>query len=281
MYWIDPKHWVDLLKLKWLHCYFVLVLDCPGVILNPLFHFWPLCLEEWNLELEISRKLEMGKLFQSYLTGQLLATGRWSYKSRLTDIFQHKNKTELTYYAYDSDSTVYCRAKNEGAYATIEIHTTSICYLEKAWPGDIASKEPLYLGTHSLQIESAIDELIWECETGAPLIGTGVTYDRAIQYADFAKAEQMPQHARSLMGVQSQSENPSRRSGKTTSSVSVIADLIKKGLIPEKYSGFLPSTCTVCHRPSTFHCSRCGKEKYCGPVCQKAAWPTHKQNCKK
>jgi len=258
-----------------------LVLDCPGVILNPLFHFWPLCLEEWNLELEISRKLEMGKLFQSYLTGQLLATGRWSYKSRLTDIFQHKNKTELTYYAYDSDSTVYCRAKNEGAYATIEIHTTSICYLEKAWPGDIASKEPLYLGTHSLQIESAIDELIWECETGAPLIGTGVTYDRAIQYADFAKAEQMPQHARSLMGVQSQSENPSRRSGKTTSSVSVIADLIKKGLIPEKYSGFLPSTCTVCHRPSTFHCSRCGKEKYCGPVCQKAAWPTHKQNCKK
>lgn len=39
--------------------------------------------------------------------------------------------------------------------------------------------------------------------------------------------------------------------------------------------------CDECHEPVTkvFRCSRCKQVKYCGLLCQRAAWLTHKEDC--
>ena len=44
----------------------------------------------------------------------------------------------------------------------------------------------------------------------------------------------------------------------------------------------LPETlhCSVCSEPSALRCSRCLGAQYCSVVCQKKAWPKHKEACK-
>lgn len=38
-------------------------------------------------------------------------------------------------------------------------------------------------------------------------------------------------------------------------------------------------TCQVCQAPSTAKCGVCKSVNYCGAICQKADWPTHKADC--
>lgn len=274
MYWIDPKHWVDLLKLKWLHFYFVLAIECPGMVIDPLFHFWPLRFRDYSVRMGLSRNFGTEQSVRRYLWK--ITQGfppRWIFESLLPS-FRCENGTELAYYGYDDSTSVYCREGSfKGSYACVRIVTSSFAYLQKEWPGKSKTKEYLSLGTHSLQIESVIDELVCICEAGLPLEGAGVAFEKAMQHEGFGEAQEHMWKAASLLGIQTEEGVYKRRSGKTTR---MAADIIKKYAIIE-----LPSTCSICQQPSTFHCSRCGKEKYCGPVCQTAAWPTHKQNCKK
>ena len=38
--------------------------------------------------------------------------------------------------------------------------------------------------------------------------------------------------------------------------------------------------CHACRKPARSACSRCKSALYCDEVCQKAAWPTHKADCR-
>lgn len=266
MYWIEPKHWIDLLKLKWLHCYFVLALECTGPITDTLFHFWPLRLVEYSTKLEgrpCPWLIDLEKNIEDYLIEILCVSSRWHLKKeQLDNRFKCKNKTELVYYAGSTGVTIYPRKEKNAAYAEIRIRMTGFCTLSKEIPGAQTPNEIMRLGTHALQISHAIDEFVWICESGLPLIGEGIAFDRRAQY-------------------KARHPTPERRTGKTTAMASWAAALIKHGLMIGDQSETVKSRCSVCRKTSTFHCGRCKQQNYCDPVCQKADWPTHKHNCKK
>ena len=37
--------------------------------------------------------------------------------------------------------------------------------------------------------------------------------------------------------------------------------------------------CTYCHTPALVRCCTCGLAKYCGKICQRADWGSHKSSC--
>lgn len=49
--------------------------------------------------------------------------------------------------------------------------------------------------------------------------------------------------------------------------------------IPDGPEGRLCGNDTVCSNPGKSRCIKCKVDRYCSRECQKAAWPTHKENC--
>jgi hypothetical protein len=48
----------------------------------------------------------------------------------------------------------------------------------------------------------------------------------------------------------------------------------------DEYKKIAPSLCGACGNDFAANkCGRCGEERYCNAVCQRAAWPAHKLVC--
>lgn len=43
----------------------------------------------------------------------------------------------------------------------------------------------------------------------------------------------------------------------------------------------ISTTCAACAKPTAASCSRCRLAHYCGPECQRAQWPAHKEPCRR